>query len=324
MNSNLQGWDTKRCVGVDVSKAWLDVAIGRERLERVANEVAGHDNLIKVLSEGPVDMIVLEATGGMEFEAACALEAAGFAVAVVNPRQARDFAKAMGLLAKTDAVDARMLAQFAEVLARHPERDRYVKPLPAAAQRMLCALVTRRRQVLEMLTAERHRLSLSHVAARASIEEVIALLKRQLDTMDGELEGELAAHHAAAAELLRSTKGVGPVLTATLLSSLPELGRLPRRQISALVGVAPLACDSGTYRGKRACWGGRAEVRHTLYMATLSAIRYNPAIHQFHERLLQQGKLPKVAIVACMRKLLTILNAMVRDNKPFDLTLHAA
>ncbi len=322
-NSNLQGWDTKCCVGVDVSKDWLDVGIGHSRLERCTNDVAGHDALIQSLKQGPVELIVLEATGGMEFEVACALQAAGFAVAVVNPRQARDFAKAMGFLAKTDRVDAAMLVQFAQVLSRHPERDRFVKPLADEARQTLAALVTRRRQLLEMLVAERNRLSMSHATARKSIKEVIELLKRQLDVLDRQLQRHVETHNAEIAGLLRSAKGAGPVLTATLIGLLPELGRLSRRKISALVGVAPLANDSGTHRGPRRCWGGRADVRNTLYMATLAAIRYNPAIHAFHQRLTQKGKKPKVAIVACMRKLLTILNAMVRDNKSFDLSLSA-
>lgn len=226
-NSNLQGWETKVCIGIDVAKEWLDVAIGPNRLERFPNDVAGHDGLVQTLRAGPVDLIVLEATGGFEFAVACALQAAGVAVAIVNPRQAREFAKAMGLLAKTDRVDARLLAQFAEVLARHPERARYVKPLPDAARDALGALVTRRRQLLEMLTAERNRLSLSHALARPSLTAMIEALKHQLDQLERELKAHVNAHHAAAAELLRTVKGVGPVLTATLLSGLPELGRLP-------------------------------------------------------------------------------------------------
>lgn len=324
MNSNLQGWDTKVCVGIDVAKDWLDVAIGTVRPARFANDVTGHDALVQTLNAGPLDLIVLEASGGYEAQCVCALQAAGFAVAVVNPRQARDFAKAMGLLAKTDRLDAGMLAQFADVLARHPERARYLAPLGDAARAALAALVTRRRQLTEMLTAERNRLALSHPLARASLKAMIEALKRQLDQLEGELKAHVNAHHAASAKLLRSAKGVGPLLAATLLASLPELGRLPRRKVSALVGVAPLAFDSGTYRGQRVCWGGRAHVRHTLYMATLAAIRFNPVIRAFHARLIDAGKPKKVAIVACMRKLLIILNAMVRDNKPFDVAIYGA
>jgi transposase len=320
----MQGWDAKVGVGIDVSKDWLDVGLGSTCTERFANDVAGHDTLIQALKQGPVELIVLEATGGMEFEAACALQSAGFAVAVVNPRQARDFAKAMGWLAKTDRVDARMLAQFADVLARHPERERWVKPLADEARQTLIALVTRRRQVLDMLTAERNRLSVSRATARKSIKEVIEVLKRQLDVLDRQLDRHLKAHNSQTAELLRSAKGAGPILTATLVAQLPELGRLSRRRIATLVGVAPLNNDSGTFRGKRQCWGGRGDVRSTLYMATLAAINYNPAITVFHQRLIANGKLPKVAIVACMRKFLTILNAMVRDNKPFHQALASA
>lgn len=326
MNSNLQGWESKKLyVGIDVSKDWLDVSFGLERLERFANDVAGHDALVNQLNAVmAVELIVLEATGGMEFEVACALQAAGFAVAVINPRQARDFAKAMGMLAKTDRVDARMLAQFAEVLARHPERERLVKPLADEARQTLTALVTRRRQILDMLTAERNRLGVSRATARKSIKEVIEVLKRQLDVLDHQLERHIKTHEAPTAELLRSVKGAGPVLTATLIGLLPELGKLSRRRISALVGVAPLANDSGHFKGKRQCWGGRAPVRNTLYMATLAAIRYNPVIQAFHQRLIAQGKPKKVAIVACMRKFLIILNAMVRDQAPFNPALHPA
>jgi transposase len=325
MNSNLQGWESKKLyVGIDVSKDWLDVSFGLERLERFANDVAGHDALVNQLNAVAVELIVLEATGGMEFEVACALQAAGFAVAVVNPRQARDFAKAMGMLAKTDRVDARMLARFAEVLARHPERERLVKPLADEARQTLVALVTRRRQILDMLTAERNRLSISRATARKSIKEVIEVLKRQLDVLDRQLERHIKTHEGSTAELLRSVKGAGPVLTATLIGLLPELGKLSRRRISALVGVAPLANDSGRFKGKRQCWGGRAPVRNTLYMATLAAIRYNPVIQTFHQRLIAQGKPKKVAIVACMRKFLIILNAMVRDQAPFNPALQSA
>lgn len=318
MSSNLQGRDTKRCVGIDVSRDGLDVCIDAVEQMRYANEVQGHDALVKRLHEDEIELVVLEATGGYEVEAACALQASGLAVAVVNPRQARSFAKALGLLAKTDRVDARMLAQFAAVLARHPERERYVKPLADEARQALAELVTRRRQVMDMLTAERNRLVVSRATARKSIKEVIEVLKRQLSALDHQLEKHVKAHYGPMAKLLSSVQGVGPVLTATLLSALPELGQLCRRRISALVGVAPLARDSGTLRGKRTCWGGRSSVRTVLYMGTLAAIRYNPVISLFHARLRANGKPPKVAIVACMRKLLTILNAMVRDQATFQ------
>jgi len=320
MSSNVQGRETKGLVGIDVSREWLDVSIDQATSQRYTNDVEGHDALVATLKGGPIDLIVMEATGGYEMEAACALQAAGHAVAVVNPRHARRFAQALGLLAKTDQVDARMLSQFADVLARHPERARYIQPLVDEARQTLAELVTRRRQILGMLTAERHRLGVARATARKSIKEVIEVLKRQLHTLDHQLEKHLKTHSDHTAQLLGSVKGVGPVLMATLLSALPELGKLCRRRISALVGVAPLANDSGKRRGPRHCWGGRGEVRTTLYMGTLSAIRYNPAIRAFHDRLRAKGKPAKVAIVACMRKLLTILNAMVRDQKAFQFT----
>jgi transposase len=318
MSSNLQGREARWLVGIDVSREWLDVSINQATSRRYANDFEGHDALIGALKSDPIDLIVLEATGGYEMEAACALQAAGHAVAVVNPRHARRFAQALGVLAKTDQVDARMLSQFADVLSRHPERERYIKPLADEAQQTLAELVTRRRQVLGMLTAERNRLTVARATARKSIKEVIEVLKRQLSTLDHQLEKHIRTHCAQAAQLLGSVKGVGPVLMATLLSALPELGQLCRRRISALVGVAPLANDSGSRRGQRHCWGGRGEVRTTLYMGTLSAIRYNPVIKAFHDHLRARGKPAKVAIVACMRKLLTILNAMVRDQKAFQ------
>jgi transposase len=319
MNSNQQGRETTRYVGVDVSKDRLEASINGKVSKVFDNDADGHDALIVWLGEGSgVGLIVLEATGGLEFEAACALQGAGFAVAVVNPRQARDFAKAMGRLAKTDRVDAIMLAQFAEVLDRHPERERFIKPLADEARQVLAALVTRRNQLVAMLTAERNRLSISHASARNSIKEVIELLKRQLNVVERQMQRHVADHHRQSAELLQSAKGIGAIVSATLMAALPELGRLSRRKISALVGVAPIACDSGTMRGKRVCWGGRSDVRTALYMATLSAVRSNPAIRPFFERLINAGKPRKVALVACMRKLLTILNAMARDNKPFE------
>lgn len=318
MSSHEQGREAKWLVGVDVGREWLDVSINQAPSQRFANDGEGHDQLVLVLKRGEVDLVVMEATGGYETEAVCALQAAGHAVAVVNPRHAQSFAQALGLLAKTDQVDARMLAQFADVLSRHPERARYIRPLADEAQQLLAELVTRRRQVLGMLTAERNRLAVSRATARKSIKEVIEVLKRQLHTLDHQLEKHLKTHGSQTADLLRSVKGVGTVLTATLLSALPELGRLCRRRISALVGVAPLANDSGVRRGRRHCWGGRSEVRTMLYMGTLSAIRYNSRIKAFHDHLRANGKPPKVAIVACMRKLLTILNAMVRDQKAFQ------
>lgn len=306
-------------VGIDVSGQTLDVAFShRKEIEQFANEVAGIESLLETMQSLRPALIVLEATGGYEFEAACALQAAGFAVAVVNPRAARDFGRAMGLLAKTDALDARMLAGFAQVLHQHPERERFVKPLADATLQRLQALVLRRRQLVQMITSERQRLRLAHVAARPSIERVIEFLKRELGESDAEVAAHVNQHHADLAEALSSVPGVGAASVAVLLAELPELGKLDRRRIAALVGVAPLNRDSGLRRGKRSIWGGRSEVRRTLYMATLVAVRHNPLLRDYYRHLLEAGKCKKVALVAAMRKLLTILNAMAKRGESWS------
>ena len=312
-------------VGIDVAKDTLEVACGPQAVtQSFANDDAGHEALIGALRAHRVELIVMEATGGYEAACACALQAAGFAVAVVNPRQARDFAKAMGYLAKTDAIDARVLAELAAVLAKRPDREKLIRVLPSEEQQRLHALVLRRRQLVDMLTAERNRLTLSHRAARKSIEALIKAIRKQLEDVEGELASHIARHHADLADVLSSVKGVGPATTMALIADLPELGRLSGREISALVGVAPFNRDSGKMRGKRTIFGGRAQVRRALYMAAIVAMRHNHVIRTFYERLLAAGKPKKVAIVACMRKLLTILNAMVRTGKKWDDTYHFA
>jgi transposase len=264
----------------------------------------------------------MEATGGYEAACACALQAAGFPVAVVNPRQARDFAKSMGYLAKTDRIDARVLQRFAALLTRQPDRDKYIKAMPQEELQALQALVVRRRQLVDMLTAERNRLSTSHRAARPSIEALVRAIRAQLDPLEKQMARHIAQQHADVAALLTSVKGIGPTTTATLIAALPELGRLSSRKLSALVGVAPFNRDSGRHRGKRTIFGGRAEVRRALYMAALVAARHNEVIARFYKRLLAAGKPKKVALVACMRKLLVILNAMVKSKQPWNPTLH--
>lgn len=264
----------------------------------------------------------MEATGGLERHLACALQAAGFAIVVVNPRQARDFAKAMGHLAKTDRIDARSLAEFAQVLNRHVDREKFIKPLPTAKHQELQALVARRRQLVTMMVAERQRLSTSHNVARKSIEAIIEAIRRQLDTVETDLSAHIAQHHAELSRQLASVRGIGPASVTTLIAEVPELGVLSRREISALIGVASFNRDSGQMRGKRTTFGGRADVRRVLYMATLAAIRFNQVIQRFYERLVTAGKPKKVAIVACMRKLITILNAMVKSQKKWDESLH--
>lgn len=312
-------------VGIDIAKQTFDAAIGVVgTIESFANDDIGHDALLARLAGLTVELVVMEATGGLERDLACALQAAGFAVAVVNPRQARDFAKAMGHLAKTDRIDAKALAELAQVLARHPERDRFISVLPTPEQQALQALVARRRQLVVMHVAEQQRLSLSHAATRKSIEAIIQAIRAQLDEVETELERHIEAHHADLAKRLRSVRGIGPATIATLIADLPELGRLSRREIGALIGVVPFNRDSGKMRGKRSIFGGRGAVRQGLYMATLAAIRFNAVIRVFYDRLVLAGKPKKVAIVACMRKLLTILNAMAKSGKAWDESLHFA
>jgi transposase len=305
-------------VGIDVAKAELVVA-ARPSGERwtVANDEAGVRTLAARLAGEAPELIVLEATGGYELLAAAALAAAGLPVAVVNPRQVRDFAKATGQLAKTDHIDADILALFAERV--RPA----ARPLPNAEAQALEALLTRRRQLLEMLHAERNRLGQvfgrGQRAVAKSLKAHIAYLERELRTADTELGGMIreSAVWRETDDLLRSVPGVGRVLSLTLLAELPELGRLSRREIAKLVGVAPLARDSGTLRGRRFVQGGRASVRAVLYMGALVASRRNPVIAAFYRRLLAAGKPKQLALVACMRKLLTMLNAMVRSGSPW-------
>ncbi len=298
-------------VGIDVAKAALDVAVSptaeRWTLAYTEREVAG---LVTRLTPLQPALVVLEATGGLEGPLVGALAAAGLPVVVVNPRHVRDFAKATGLLAKTDALDASVLARFAAAIRPTP------RPLPDAATQTLAALVTRRRQLVTMLTAERNRLGSAPRVLRAEIQAHITWLQRRLGRLDEDLHQAIRTSPVwrAQDDLLQSVPGVGPVLARTLLASLPELGRLDRKAIAALVGVAPLNRDSGTFRGRRRVWGGRAAVRAVLYMGTLVAVRHNPILRAFYQRLRAVGKLPKVALTACMRKLLTILNAMLKHQ----------
>lgn len=298
-------------VGIDVAKATLDVALepGGE-VRSVTNDGAGVPELVSRLAPLAPTLIVLEATGGFEAAVVAALASAGLPVVVANPRQVRDFAKACGRLAKTDAIDARILARFAERVRPVP------RSLPTEAAQLLDAILTRRRQLVEMLTAETNRLGLARGPVRRDISAHIRWLERRLGNVEGELAAAIQASPVwrAKDDLLQSVPGVGRVLSLTLLAELPELGRLSRREIAALVGVAPLNRDSGQRRGKRLVWGGRAPVRAVLYMGALAATRANPVIRGFYERLRTSGKPFKVALTACMRKLLTILNAMVRHD----------
>lgn len=301
-------------VGIDVSKAQLDLAMRPEgpRLS-VANDDTGIGTLVAHVQAVKPALIVLEATGGYERALVRALVDVALPVVVVNPRQVRDFAKATGQLAKTDQLDAAILARFAEVV--RPA----LRGVPDKPTQELAALLARRRQLVEMLTAERNRLSSAAARLQKRIRAHITWLTAELSRVDEDLDQAIRQSPIwrEREDLLRSVPGIGPIVARTLLAELPELGTLNRKQVAALVGLAPFNRDSGTLRGKRTIWGGRAPVRATLYMATLVAVRWNGPIRSFYARLRQAGKVPKVALIACMRKLLTILNAMMKHQTPW-------
>lgn len=311
MNENT----TEVFVGIDVSKSTLDIGFKPSDQDfQITYESAEVDKLVTQLQQTQPTLIVLEATGGLELQAATALAAKGLPVAVVNPRQVRDFAKATGRLAKTDKIDATVLADFAKAI--RPQ----IRPLKDEETQALDDLVDRRRQLIGMRVQEALRLGTAVTKPmKTSLKKHIKWLDRQIDDVDGDLTRNLRESKVwrAKDDLLKSIPGIGSVTTMTMLSKCPELGELSRREIAALVGVAPMANDSGKHRGKRSIWGGRAEIRAVLYMATLSAIRCNLAIKAFADRLRKAGKPPKVVIVACMRKLLTIMNAMVKNKTPW-------
>ena len=301
-------------VGLDVSKQHLDLACCPARPpQRVPHSEAGIATLVTDLRRLSPTLIVLEATGGYETDVATALALAGLPVALVNPRQVRDFARALGRLAKTDALDADVLAQFAARVRPVP------RPLPDEAHQALAALVTRRRQLVEMLTTERLRLPVAKGPIRRDVQAHIHWLEQRVNDSNKDLRATLKTSPLwqATTRLLQSVPGIGPTTAAVLIAELPELGRLTRQQLAALVGVAPLNHDSGQHRGIRTIWGGRAHVRHALYMATLVATRYNPVIRAFYQHLLAGGKPKLVALVASMRKLLTILNAIIKSQQPW-------
>lgn len=322
--------DATLTVGVDVAKATLEVGWSdRAATLAVANEEAGHQvvlaHLAQLQAQGlTIGLVVLEATGGFEVAAATALQLAGYAVVVVNPRQARNFARSMGYLAKTDRIDARALAHLGQTLLQRADLAKLIKPLPDEGQRLLQALVTRRRQLLAMHVAEQQRMSAPDPRMRRSLNVILKALERELARLDKEMQTVIGQYHAERAALLDSVKGVGPATVSTLLAEVPELGKLNRREVSALIGVAPINRDSGIMRGKRTIFGGRPTVRKVLYMAALVASRHNPVIKVFYQRLVAAGKPKKLALVACARKLLTILNAMAKSGQPFNAALHLA
>jgi transposase len=303
-------------VGVDISKARLDCATWpRTQAWWHEHGPGGIVELVARAQRAGARLVVLEATGGLEIELAAELTRAGVAVAVVNPRQTQRFAQALGILAKTDRVDAGVLAQFGAMTGVQP------RPLKDEALQALDEVLNRRRQTVEMLVMERHRLAQARQAqVKTHLTAHIRWLEKTLERFDDELRQRIEESPVwkAKDDLLKSVKGIGPVNSATLIAELPELGQLNRKQIAALVGVAPFAHDSGQMRGKRRIWGGRASVRHALYMAAHSARRYNPQIKALGDRLTAAGKPPKVVLVACMRKLLIILNAIIRTGQPWN------
>jgi transposase len=300
-------------VGIDVSKDILDVAIHNGKKGSFPNTDQGFEEVYAFIAPFGPALVVIEATGGYQFRVVEHLAIHAIPVAVVNPRQVRDFAKATGKLAKTDRIDAAVIAHFGEA----------VKPKPQALKddqaQKLDALISRRRQLVEMITAEKNRFAVAKSWVKDDIGATIAWLTRSVEKINKEIDRIIknSPLWREKDQLLQTAKGVGAIVSSSLLCDLPELGSLNRHKIAALVGVAPFSRDSGTYRGRRTIWGGRAHVRSILYMATISAIRFNPLIKPLYERLIERGKVRKVAIVACMRKLLTILNAMVRTNTPF-------
>jgi transposase len=303
-------------VGIDVAKDRLDIHVRPSgETFTVARDGEGLAALVDRLKQLAPALVVLEATGGFEVTVAAAVGSAGLPLAVVNPRQIRDFARATGKLAKTDALDAAAIAHFAQAV--HPEP----RPLPDAQAQELGELVARRRQVIEMMVAERNRTRhLQSKRVRKRIDRHLAALQKELTEIENDLDESIRGTPVwrEAEDLLKSVPGIGDATARTLLAELPELGTLGRKQIAALVGVAPLNRDSGTWRGQRTVWGGRAPVRATLYMAALAATRWNPAIAAFYRHLRDLGKPPKLALTACMRKLLVILNAILRDQRPWQ------
>jgi transposase len=304
----------KKYAGIDVSKHKLNIAIYPSNEEwETGNDDEGIAQIVKKMKQKKVELVVLEPTGGYERPLVLALHLATVRLALINPRQGRDFAKSLGRLAKTDRVDAMMLARFGEATKPEP------REIPDKASLELEALVLRRRQLVSIKAAEKCRRSTSLSFIRPEIDEHIRLLEKQIKVLGKQIDERIKNNEEwkARSKILETVPGVGEVTSMTLVAELPELGHLDKKKIAALVGVAPMNCDSGKYRGKRRIWGGRASVRSALYMATFAAVRWNPVIRSYFESLMARGKLYKVAMVACMHKLLGILNAMVAHNKPW-------
>lgn len=309
---------SEKFVGIDVSKRWLEVQVhGEAESRKYGNDPDGIRSLVEQMKALQPVLIVFEATGGYERRAVKALSEAGLAVAVVNPTRVRRFAEALGILAKTDKIDAKVIAHFASVVRPAPNGR------PSDLEEQLAACVERRRQLLVELTAEKNRLSTSPACVREDIEEHLAWLEEHIDSLEAEIQTCIMQkpEWQARAEIIDSVPGVGPVTATTLIAELPELGQLNRQKIAALAGLAPFNKDSGPKKGKRRIFGGRSGIRRPLFMAALSATKCNPVIRAFYASLLKRGKEKKVALIACMRKLLVIINAMVRKGEAWRVSL---
>ena len=308
-------------VGIDVSKDFLDVHVGNVALRRVPNRSSGLSVLKRILSRYSVSLVLCESTGGYENLAVTYFQSLGYDVCVINPRQARDFARSMGRLAKTDRIDAQILCRLADVIDVSPERARFVKPLTDERRQRLVSMVRRRRQLCDLMISERNRRAKTDSYGSESINTVLDFLTAEVARIDRDISAHVASCFSDISYLLQSFTGIGPVTVSTLLGELPELGKLNRRQITALVGVAPFNRDSGYMRGRRRISGGRSGVRNVLFMAALSAVRFNPVLKAFFARLVAAGKPKKVALVACMRRMVCILNAMLRDGSRFEVAV---
>lgn len=314
----------KTTVAFDVCKAVLDVHVRVDaRAFQVPNTYEGFDQIALVLADYDVSLVLMESTGGYEDAAACYFQSVGYDVAVVNPRHARNFAIAMGQLAKTDRLDAAILADFAAVIDTRPDRARFIKPPTDEERKFLSQMVARRRQVVDLLSTEKQRLSHADDYAKQSINKMIHFIESQLKEINKDVSFYLKKNYSGLSKLLSGIPGIGELSVGLLIGDVPELGQIGNRQLSAVIGVAPFNHDSGKRRGKRCISGGRQDVRNVLYMGVMSATRFNPVIKEFFDRLISKGKPKKLAYIACVHKLLRIINAMVRDGTSFNPDLHA-
>lgn len=310
-------------VAFDVCKAVLDVHIRVDaKAFQVPNTDAGFDQVAVILADYDVSLILMESTGGYEDAAACCFQSLGYDVAVINPRHARNFAIAMGQLAKTDRLDAAILADFAAVIDSRPDRARFIKPPTDEERKFLSQMVARRRQVVDLLSTEKQRLSHADDYSKQSIDKVINFIESQLKEINEDISVYVKKNYADLSKMLSKVPGIGELSVGLLIGDVPELGNIGNRQLSAVIGVAPFNHDSGKRRGKRCISGGRQNVRNVLFMGIMAATRFNPVIKAFYERLINKGKPKRVAYIACVHKLLRIINAMVRDGTSFNPELH--